>query len=92
MLLHHGEDANGLFRGDWSVAVHLELEDTYSTPEEDEPFRGYLARLLIAMSLPRVALGKIPADSEYLVPQFHFRLLDRRKARVETICAELAIT
>ncbi|MGX1812180.1 DUF6879 family protein [Nocardia sp. NPDC055321] len=43
MLLHHGEDASRLFRAEWSVAVHLELEDTYSTPEEDEPFRVFLA-------------------------------------------------
>ncbi|MRH90646.1 hypothetical protein GFY24_24930 [Nocardia sp. SYP-A9097] len=43
MLLHHGEDADRLFRADWSVAVHLELEDTYSKPEEDEPFRKFLA-------------------------------------------------
>ncbi|MFI9508886.1 DUF6879 family protein [Nocardia sp. NPDC052566] len=43
MLLHHGEDANRLFRREWAVAVHLELQDTYSTPEEDEPFRKFLA-------------------------------------------------
>ncbi|MFI5776820.1 DUF6879 family protein [Nocardia sp. NPDC051570] len=42
MLLHHGEDANHLFRENWSVAVHLELQDTYATPEEDEPFRRFL--------------------------------------------------
>jgi hypothetical protein len=42
MLLHHGEDANRLFREDWTVAVHLELQDTYTTPEEDEPFRKFL--------------------------------------------------
>ncbi|MCM6778132.1 hypothetical protein NDR87_32085 [Nocardia sp. CDC159] len=31
-----------LFRSDWQVAVHLELEDTYTTPEEAEPFRKFL--------------------------------------------------
>ncbi|MQY19347.1 DUF6879 family protein [Nocardia macrotermitis] len=43
MLLHHGEDANRLFRENWTVAVHLELQDTYTTPEEDEPLRRFLA-------------------------------------------------
>ncbi|MFF2549868.1 DUF6879 family protein [Nocardia sp. NPDC058058] len=43
MLLHRGEDADRLFRLDWTVAVHLELQDTYSTPAEDEPFRRFLA-------------------------------------------------
>lgn len=43
MLLHHGEGANSLFRENWSVAVHLELQDTYTTPAEDEPFGKFLA-------------------------------------------------
>ncbi|WP_024801216.1 DUF6879 family protein [Nocardia sp. BMG51109] len=42
MLLYHGEDALRLFRENWAVAVHLELQDTYTTPEEDEPLRKFL--------------------------------------------------
>ncbi|MBF6060628.1 hypothetical protein IU500_07535 [Nocardia terpenica] len=43
MQLHYGEDMARLFRADWRVAVHLELQDSYTTPEEDEPFRKFLA-------------------------------------------------
>ncbi|MFB8004235.1 DUF6879 family protein [Nocardia sp. NPDC056000] len=43
MLLHRGEDADRLFGLEWTLAVHLELQDTYSTPAEDEPFRKFMA-------------------------------------------------
>lgn len=43
MLWHHDKDARRLFEADWRLAVHLELEDIYTTPEEDEPFRRFMA-------------------------------------------------
>ncbi|MEV0355038.1 helix-turn-helix transcriptional regulator [Nocardia sp. NPDC050697] len=49
-------------------------------------------RLLTAMSLPRVALGIIPADHEYLAPTNNFVMYDDREVRVETVSAELTIT
>lgn len=42
MQLHYGDDMDALLRGKWQVAVHLELQDTYSTPGEAEPFRRFL--------------------------------------------------
>ncbi|QIS20469.1 helix-turn-helix domain-containing protein [Nocardia terpenica] len=49
-------------------------------------------RLLTAMSLPRVVLGIIPSDHEYLAPTNNFAIYDEREVRVETISAELTIT
>ncbi|NNH68823.1 hypothetical protein HLB23_02855 [Nocardia uniformis] len=45
-----------------------------------------------AMSLPRVVLGIVPTQSDYLVPQSNFCMFDRKKVLVETITAELTIT
>jgi transcriptional regulator with XRE-family HTH domain len=53
---------------------------------------GQLDRLLTAMSLPRVVLGVIPANAEYVVPTHQFTMFDQRLVLVETIAAELSIT
>lgn len=49
-------------------------------------------RLLTAMSLPRVVLGIIPSEHEYLAPTNNFIMFDNRMVQVETISAELTIT
>jgi hypothetical protein len=43
MQLLHDEAFLSLFRSFERTAYHLEVLDTYSTPEEDEPFRKFLA-------------------------------------------------
>jgi hypothetical protein len=41
--LLQGDALDDFFRrGEWRRAFHLETLDTYSTPEEDEPFRKFL--------------------------------------------------
>ncbi|MBF6326943.1 DUF6879 family protein [Nocardia transvalensis] len=42
MLLVHGEAFNDLFREAKNEAFHLEVKDSYETPEESEPFRRFL--------------------------------------------------
>lgn len=49
-------------------------------------------RLLAAMSLPRVVLGIIPSEHQYVVPTNNFIMFDIRMVQVETISAELTIT
>lgn len=53
---------------------------------------GQLDRLLAVMSMPRVILGIVPANADYLVPTNQFVLFDDRLVNVETISAELTIT
>lgn len=43
MLLVQGEEFEDLFRQAEREAFHLEVLDTYETPEESEPFRKFLA-------------------------------------------------
>ncbi|MGI5219608.1 DUF6879 family protein [Nocardia sp. CA-290969] len=43
MLLLQGEAFEELFRKSEHEAFHLEVQDTYETPEESEPFRRFLA-------------------------------------------------
>ncbi|MDQ2882659.1 MAG: DUF5753 domain-containing protein [Actinomycetota bacterium] len=53
---------------------------------------GQLDRLLVVMSLSRVIVGIIPANSEYRVPTNQFIMFDNRLVHVETISAELTIS
>lgn len=43
MLYLHDSDLNQLFRDTRNRAFHLETQDSYSTPEEAEPLRRFLA-------------------------------------------------
>lgn len=54
-----------------------------TTVGDNDIMIGQLDRLLIAMSLPSVVLGIVPADIEYLVPQSNFCMFDRRKVPLE---------
>ncbi|GAB2675786.1 DUF6879 family protein [Nocardia goodfellowii] len=42
MLLAQGEDFLNLFHESTREAFHLEVQDTYETPEESEPFRKFI--------------------------------------------------
>lgn len=42
MLHLVGDDFRDLFRSCQNAAFHIELQDSYSTPEESEPFRRFL--------------------------------------------------
>ncbi|MFG1793441.1 DUF6879 family protein [Nocardia sp. NPDC049149] len=43
MLALTGEQLDELFRSPWQRAFHLELQDTYTTSDEFEPLRQFLA-------------------------------------------------
>nr|WP_198428893.1 helix-turn-helix transcriptional regulator [Nocardia bovistercoris] len=51
-----------------------------------------LDRLLVAMTLPRLVLGVIPADAAYRIPLMNFTIFDRKMVQAETISAQLTIT
>lgn len=53
---------------------------------------GQLDRLLSLMSLARVTLGVVPADSPYRVPSNQFIVFDERLVQIEAISAEISIT
>ncbi|MRH90645.1 helix-turn-helix domain-containing protein [Nocardia sp. SYP-A9097] len=86
------EQQHVLYRGDHRFHFVIAEQALHTTVGDNDIMIGQLDRLLVAMSLPRVVLGVIPADTEYLVPQSNFCMFDRRKVLVETITAELTIT
>lgn len=53
---------------------------------------GQMDRLLSVMSMARVRLGIIPAQSPYTVPTNQFIAFDDRLVQVEAISAEIAVT
>ncbi|MGX1812181.1 helix-turn-helix domain-containing protein [Nocardia sp. NPDC055321] len=81
-----------LYRGDHRFHFLIAEQVLRTTVGDNDVMIGQLDRLLMAMQLPRVVLGIIPADTEYVVPQSNFCMFDRRKVLVETITAELTIT
>ncbi|MFE3988953.1 Scr1 family TA system antitoxin-like transcriptional regulator [Nocardia tengchongensis] len=64
----------------------------HTTVGNDDIMIGQLDRLLIAMALPRVVLGIVPSEAEFVVPISNFCMFDRRRVLVETISAELTVT
>lgn len=81
-----------LYHGDHRFHFIIAQQALRTTVGDDDVMIGQLDRLLAVMSLPRVVLGIIPADAEYLVPTNQFILYDHRLVQVEGISAELAIT
>jgi transcriptional regulator with XRE-family HTH domain len=59
---------------------------------DQDVMAGQLDRLLSVMSLGRVRLGIIPADSPYVVPSNQFIIFDERLVHVEAVSAEISVT
>ena len=59
---------------------------------ERDVMAGQMDRLLSVMSMARVRLGIIPAQSPYTVPTNQFIAFDDRLVQVEAISAEIAVT
>jgi uncharacterized protein DUF5753/helix-turn-helix protein len=81
-----------LYRGDHRFHFIIAQQALHTTVGDNNTMIGQLDRLLAAMSLPRVILGIIPTNANYLVPTNQFILYDKRLVHVETISAELTIT
>ncbi len=91
MLAARLERQHVLYRGNHRFHFLIAEQVLHSTVGDNGTMIGQLDRLLVAMSLPRVVLGVIPAHTEYVVPQSNFCMFDRRRVLVETITAELTI-
>ncbi|MFF2549867.1 helix-turn-helix domain-containing protein [Nocardia sp. NPDC058058] len=81
-----------LYRGAHRFNFVIAEQVLHTTVGNDDIMIGQLDRLLIAMSLPRVALGVIPSEAEFIVPISNFCMFDRTRVLVETVSAELTIT
>ncbi|MCM6778131.1 helix-turn-helix transcriptional regulator [Nocardia sp. CDC159] len=81
-----------LYRGDHRFHFILAEQALHTTVGNDDIMFGQLDRLLIAMSLPRVVIGVIPSDAQFIVPLSNFCMFDTKRVLVETITAELTIT
>lgn len=81
-----------LYRGDHRFHFLIAEQVLHTTVGDTAIMIGQLDRILVAMSLPSVVLGIIPADTEYVVPISNFCMFDRRRVLVETVTAELTIT
>jgi transcriptional regulator with XRE-family HTH domain len=92
MLAARMERQNVLYRGDHRFHFIIAEQVLRTTVGNDEIMIGQLDRLMVAMSLPRVVLGVIPAQTQYIVPQSNFCMFDRRRVLVETITAEITVT
>ncbi|MFI9508887.1 DUF5753 domain-containing protein [Nocardia sp. NPDC052566] len=81
-----------LYLGDHRFNFVIAEQVLHTTVGDNGTMIGQLDRLLIAMALPRVVLGIIPRDTEFVVPLSNFCMFDRKRVLVETITAELTIT
>lgn len=81
-----------LYRGDHRFHFLIAEQVLYTKVGDNDTMIGQLDRLLIAMTLPRVVLGIVPARSPFVVPLSNFCMFDRKRVLVETITAELTIT
>jgi len=86
------ERQRNLYQGNRRFHFILAEQVLYTTVGDDELMVAQLDRLLMAMSLPKVVIGIIPASASYEVPTTNFVLYDRHRVQVETIAAELTIT
>lgn len=80
-----------LYQGNHRFHFIIAHQALLTTVGDTDVMIGQLDRLLAIMSLPRVALGIIPANAEYHVPTNQFIMYDNRLVHVETISAELTI-
>ncbi|MCA1601167.1 MAG: helix-turn-helix transcriptional regulator [Acidobacteria bacterium] len=81
-----------LYSGNHRFHLILAQQALLTVVGNTEVMVGQLARLLTALSLPRVRLGFVPASASYRVPTNQFIMFDDRMVHVETVSAELTIT
>lgn len=81
-----------LYRGDHRFHFILAEQALRTMVGTLEIMVAQLDRLLTVLSLPRVSLGVVPAETPYRVPTNQFIMFDDRLVHVETISAELTIS
>ncbi|MEU6580688.1 helix-turn-helix transcriptional regulator [Nocardia sp. NPDC046763] len=81
-----------LYRGDRLFHIVLAEQALLTTIGGDSVMIGQLDRLLVAIGLPRVTVGIVPATAEIPQQTTNFVMFDDRMTTVETITAELTIT
>ncbi|MBF6144518.1 helix-turn-helix domain-containing protein [Nocardia nova] len=86
------EQQKVLYHGDHRFHILITEQSLSTTVGGDEVMAGQLDRLLAVIGLPRVLLGVVPSDSEWLTPATNFVMFDDRMVLVEAITAELKVT
>ncbi|MFG3518952.1 helix-turn-helix domain-containing protein [Nocardia nova] len=86
------EQQKVLYHGDHRFHILITEQSLSTTVGGDEVMVGQLDRLLAVIGLPRVLLGVVPSDSEWLTPATNFVMFDDRMVLVEAITAELKVT
>lgn len=81
-----------LYKGRQRFRFLIAEQALYTKVGDDSVMTAQLDRLLTLLSLPRVSLGIIPAQTGYRVPSNQFIMFDDRAVHVETVSAELAIS
>lgn len=82
-----------LYTGDRTFRVVIEEQVLRTRVGDTDVMAGQLDRLLAVMSLPRVAIGIIPATGErHSLTQGSFWMFDDTRVRIETVSASLTIT
>jgi len=81
-----------LYKGDHRFHFVIAQQALLTRVGDHDVMLGQLDRLLAVMSLPRVALGVVPADAEYRAPTNQFIMFDNKLVHVETVSAELTIS
>ncbi|WP_280261261.1 helix-turn-helix domain-containing protein [Nocardia wallacei] len=78
--------------GTRQIIVLLAEQVLYTTVGGEHAMIGQLEYLNEVIGLPRLVLGVVPRDFEFIYTTTSFAMFDRRLAMVETISAELSIT
>ncbi|MGV9753530.1 helix-turn-helix domain-containing protein [Nocardia farcinica] len=86
------EQQKVLYRGDHRFHILIAEQSLSTTVGNNDVMVGQLDRLLAVMGLPRLLLGIVPSDAQWLTPASNFFIFDDRLVMVEAITAELRIT
>ncbi|MET9286525.1 helix-turn-helix domain-containing protein [Nocardia beijingensis] len=81
-----------LHLGRHRISILLGEQALYTTVGDDDVMAGELEYLAGAIGSPRLSLGIVPRDAEFVYTTTCFVLYDRRLAMVETTSAELSVT
>ncbi|WP_330229990.1 helix-turn-helix transcriptional regulator [Nocardia sp. NBC_00508] len=83
---------NVLHSGKRRTIILLAEQALYTSVGDDQVMIGQLEHLLEVMTLPRLILGVVPREFEFIYTTTSFAMFDRRLAMVETVSAELSVT
>ncbi|WP_067476650.1 helix-turn-helix domain-containing protein [Nocardia amamiensis] len=83
---------NVLHSGKRRTIILLAEQALYTSVGDDQVMIRQLEHLLDAMTLPRLILGVVPREFQFIYTTTSFAMFDRRLAMVETISAELSVT